>query len=70
MDGDPGDPHHVPLHALGHASEEDLAHFVRAVRPQVPVPVHTERPERWQDLVRGTGIQVRVPRPGEAWVYG
>lgn len=65
MEGDPDDPHARPLHASGHAGEDELAAFVRAVRPRVLVPVHAERPERWQEILRGTNIQVQIPEPGQ-----
>ncbi|WP_322797808.1 MBL fold metallo-hydrolase [Thermoflexus sp.] len=65
MEGDPDDPHARPLHASGHAGEDELAAFVRAVRPRMLVPVHAERPERWREILRGTNIQVWIPEPGQ-----
>ncbi|MCS7252364.1 MAG: hypothetical protein NZ572_08125, partial [Thermoflexus sp.] len=63
--GDAGDPHARLLHASGHAGEDELAAFVRAVRPRMLVPVHAERPERWREILRGTNIQVGIPEPGQ-----
>lgn len=65
MEGDPDDPHAVPLHASGHAGEEDLAAFVRAVRPRRLLAVHTEQPGRWRDLLAGTTISLLLPDGAE-----
>lgn len=46
-------------HASGHAPQEDLVRMVRALRPEVLVPVHTEKPGLWRELVP----QVRVMEP-------
>ncbi len=51
-------------HASGHASGSELAEFVKAVRPQVLIPVHTEEPGWWQEQLRATGIQVKIPEYG------
>ncbi len=48
-------------HASGHASGPELLEFVKAVRPQVLIPVHTEEPGWWVDQLKGTGIPVLLP---------
>jgi len=65
MEGDPDDDDAQPLHASGHAGEPELVEFVRAVRPKALVPVHTQNPGRWEELLKGTGISVRIPEPGQ-----
>lgn len=55
-------------HASGHAPEEDLVTFVKAVRPKILIPIHTEAPGRWQELLHGTGIRVRLPQVGQPLV--
>lgn len=55
-------------HASGHAGSVELVEFVRHVRPRVLIPIHTEAPEVWSDLLEGTGIEVRQPRYAEAIV--
>ncbi|MCS7251175.1 MAG: MBL fold metallo-hydrolase RNA specificity domain-containing protein [Anaerolineae bacterium] len=65
MEGDPDDPHARPLHASGHAGEDELAAFVRAVRPRMLVPVHTEEPKQWEEILRGTSIGLRIPELGQ-----
>jgi ribonuclease J len=52
-------------HASGHAGGDELVEFVRRVHPEVLIPIHTETPEAWQELLRGSGIRVRQPRLGE-----
>jgi ribonuclease J len=59
----PQDPSGVenPFHTSGHAPEGDLLEVVRRLRPRHLLPVHTERPERWRELLRGKGVEV-LPR--------
>ncbi len=47
-------------HASGHAGQADLVRMVRRLRPEVLVPVHTEVPGLWQELVP----EARVVEPG------
>ncbi len=51
-------------HASGHAGSDELVEFVRRVRPRTLVPIHTERPDLWADLIRGTGVRVVIPEVG------
>lgn len=57
-------------HASGHASGPELLEFVRAVRPQALIPVHTEEPGWWVDRLAGTGISVLVPTYGRRLQVG
>lgn len=52
------------LHASGHASGPDLLRIVRAIAPRVLIPVHTERPEFYQERLGRPRIHVLVPQPG------
>jgi ribonuclease J len=63
--GDPDDPRSPCLHASGHACGEELAEFVRAVHPEILIPIHTEHPEWWKETLKGTGVEVRMPKYGE-----
>ncbi|WP_448593438.1 MBL fold metallo-hydrolase RNA specificity domain-containing protein, partial [Thermoflexus hugenholtzii] len=47
-----------PYHTSGHAPEEDLVEMVRRLRPRYLLPVHTEHPERWTELLRGEKIGI------------
>jgi ribonuclease J len=51
-------------HASGHAPQADLVRMVRALRPEVLVPVHTEAAGLWRELV--PEVQVVEPVPGVA----
>jgi ribonuclease J len=52
------------FHASGHASEDDLLHFAQSVRPKRLVAIHTESPDRWRQLLGGSGIEVILPELG------
>jgi len=55
------------LHASGHASGSELLDLVREINPQVLLPIHTEEPEYFIRELRGTGIEVHLPKTGEAF---
>jgi ribonuclease J len=63
--GDPDDPASPCLHASGHASGDELAEFVRAVKPEILIPIHTEHPEWWEERLKGSGIKIRKPEVGK-----
>ncbi len=44
-----GDPIMV-IHSSGHASTDDLARLVKAIRPGSLVPIHTEHPAAYAQL--------------------
>ena len=54
----------VHLHTSGHASPTDLQRLVAAVRPGVVVPIHTEAPEAYGELLNAP---VAVHPNGEWW---
>jgi ribonuclease J len=58
------------LHASGHASGADLLALVRDIDPQILIPVHTERPDLFEEALAGSGIDVRVPTLGQPIVLG
>jgi ribonuclease J len=64
--GDPDDPDSPALHASGHACGDELADFVRAVKPDILIPVHTEHPEWWEGRLKGSGIEIRKPEVGKS----
>jgi ribonuclease J len=53
------------VHASGHASGPELIDFVKAVRPKMVIPIHTHRPDIFEQELAGTGIAVHIPRVGE-----
>jgi len=63
--GDPDDPEGPVLHTSGHASGPELAEFVKRVKPEVLVPIHTENPGWWREQLKGTGIKVVEPIMGQ-----
>jgi ribonuclease J len=53
------------LHASGHACGPDLLRVARDIRPEVLIPVHSEKPEFYLDNLGGSGTRVRLPTEGE-----
>lgn len=53
------------VHASGHASGPELIDFVKGIRPKMLIPIHTHRPDIFEQELAGTGIAVHVPRVGE-----
>ena len=49
------------FHASGHAGQAELVQFVRDVRPKVLIPIHTEAPRMWPELLHGVDVQIRYP---------
>ena len=54
----------VGFHASGHAGQAELVQFVRDVRPKVLVPIHTEAPRLWPELLHGLQVEIRYPAYG------
>lgn len=53
-----------PLHASGHASKSDLSEMIRAVDPEILIPVHTENAD-WFEQEFGEERDVRIIRHGD-----
>jgi ribonuclease J len=53
------------VHASGHASGPELIEMIKEIRPKMLIPIHTQRPDIFEQELAGTGIAVRVPRVGE-----
>jgi ribonuclease J len=49
------------LHASGHASGPDLLRIAHEIRPEVLLPVHSEKPEFYTDNSGGSGIDIVLP---------
>lgn len=64
--GDPDDKNSPTLHASGHASGDELAQFVRTVKPEILIPIHTEHPEWWEEKLKGSGVEIRKPEIGKS----
>lgn len=55
------------LHASGHASGPELLELAREIRPQVLLPIHTEKPGYFLENLQGTEIKVCPPQEGETF---
>ena len=54
----------VKLHASGHASGDELIDIIRQIRPQQLVPIHTEKPQFFEEELEYDDIEVVLPAPG------
>ncbi len=57
-------------HASGHASGPELIEMIKAIRPKVLIPVHTERPDLFTQALAGSEIEVHIPTLGEPIALG
>jgi ribonuclease J len=48
-------------HASGHAGRDELCEFVRRVAPKHLVPIHTEAPHLWRDMLAWQSIHLCLP---------
>ncbi|HDS45388.1 MAG TPA: MBL fold metallo-hydrolase [Methanomicrobia archaeon] len=58
-------------HVSGHASRPELQELISKVNPRIVIPVHTERPEAFKDLVTALRkeIWVIIPELGETYRF-
>lgn len=52
------------LHASGHACGPDLLKVALEIKPEVLIPVHTEKPGLFVEHLSGSGIEVILPEMG------
>lgn len=53
------------FHASGHAAGLELLEMVRRIKPEVLIPIHTEKPQLFVSGLEGSGIEVRLPEYGK-----
>lgn len=58
-------------HVSGHASRPELKELIEKIRPKTLIPVHTERPEVFEELVKeiGKDIEVIIPELGKTYTF-
>lgn len=49
------------FHASGHAGQAELVQMVRDVRPRLMIPIHTEDPRQWHELLGADAPTIHVP---------
>jgi len=49
------------LHASGHACGKDLLEIARNIKPQLLIPVHSERPDLYQNAIKNNGMDIILP---------
>ncbi len=52
------------LHASGHACGRDLLKMVQAIKPEILIPVHSERPDLYIDSLKNSDIDIILPEVG------
>jgi ribonuclease J len=50
------------LHASGHASEAELIELIKDLSPKMLIPIHTQKPDYFIELLRDTDIKVHLPK--------
>ena len=62
-----GDPenkdHNLPLHVTGHAYPDTIKEVIERIEPEILIPIHTEKPEKFIDIAPFT--KVLLPSYGE-----
>lgn len=58
-------PYHQ-IHASGHASGPEIKKLIEDINPKLVFPIHTEKPERFRDIVP-KGTRVIVPERGREY---
>jgi ribonuclease J len=53
-------------HASGHAGQAELVQMVREVKPRLMVPIHTEDPRQWLELLGTAAPPIHVPKYAQA----
>ena len=53
------------LHASGHACGTDLLKIAHDVKPEILIPIHSEKPDLYIDPLSGTEISVILPTVGQ-----
>lgn len=53
----------VHIHASGHASQNEVIGTIERVSPRTIIPVHTEHPKMFQELLERQGVKSKVVEP-------
>ena len=56
-------------HVSGHASRPELLELISKINPRMVIPIHTERPEAFEELVNESGLNTNVIIPALGKTY-
>ena len=58
-------------HVSGHASRPELRELISKINPRIVIPVHTERPEAFEELVKEGNLDTKViiPSLGKSYSF-
>jgi ribonuclease J len=48
------------IHASGHAPQEDISRIINSIKPKTLIPIHTEFPNKFRDLLRGEPPKILI----------
>ncbi|MGQ4832802.1 MAG: MBL fold metallo-hydrolase [Candidatus Asgardarchaeia archaeon] len=54
----------IKAHTSGHATPIDIKEIINKINPKVIIPVHTEHPEMFSNMFKGSRIKVVLPQLG------
>jgi ribonuclease J len=54
-------------HASGHASGTEIKRILERVRPEIVYPIHTEKPDEFKRILKGSEIKVVIPEVGRTY---
>ena len=57
----------LSAHASGHASGGEIIELIKTISPEKLFPIHTEKPEKFKELLRGSGIEIVEPVAGRTY---
>jgi ribonuclease J len=52
------------IHASGHVHPLELLRVIREINPEIVIPIHTEYPDVFREILVGTNIKVHIPKRG------
>ncbi len=55
----------IQIHASGHACGPEIIDMIKYISPKYVIPVHTEKPEYFVDMLKYTDIDVELPALGD-----
>ncbi len=51
-------------HASGHISGSELVDVIKTIKPEILIPVHTEKPELFTEKLASEPIEIKLPEEG------
>ncbi|WXG45963.1 MAG: MBL fold metallo-hydrolase [Candidatus Atabeyarchaeum deiterrae] len=55
------------IHASGHAPPEEIGMIIKRIKPKTVIPIHTEHPEKFQELIPKDSSRIVILRISESY---